>query len=71
MRKAFCSLRNLIGDFRHQISDSLIVDLLTIKTRIIRPEAPQIKECAEILREVHYLEKFSFQEPLTIPEREL
>jgi hypothetical protein len=42
----------LIGDFRHQMSDCMIVDLLMIKTRIIWPEAAQIKECVEILREM-------------------
>jgi hypothetical protein len=45
-------LRNLVGDFRHQMSDSMIVDLLVIKTRIIWPNAAQIQECAEILKEV-------------------
>jgi hypothetical protein len=33
--RLFCQLRNLVGDFRHQMSDSMIVDLLVIKTRII------------------------------------
>jgi hypothetical protein len=32
--RLFCQLRNLVGDFRHQMSDSMIVDLLVIKTRI-------------------------------------
>jgi hypothetical protein len=32
------------------MSDSMIVDLLVIKTRIISPKAAQIKECAEILK---------------------
>jgi hypothetical protein len=32
--------------------DSMIVDLLVIKTRIIWPNAAQIKECTEILKEV-------------------
>jgi hypothetical protein len=31
--------------------DSMIVDLLVIRTRIISPNAAQIKECAEILKE--------------------
>jgi hypothetical protein len=30
----------------------MIVDLLIIKTKIIWPDAAQIKECAEILREM-------------------
>jgi hypothetical protein len=34
------------------MSDSMIVDLLVIETRIIWPNAAQIKECAEILKEV-------------------
>jgi hypothetical protein len=34
------------------MSDSMIVDLLAIKTRIIWPNAAQIKECAEIPRAV-------------------
>jgi hypothetical protein len=50
--RLFCQLRNPIGDFWHQMSDSMIVDLLMIKTRIICPDAAQISECAEILREV-------------------
>jgi hypothetical protein len=37
--RLFCQLRNLVGDFRHQMSDSMIVDLLVIKTRIISPNA--------------------------------
>jgi hypothetical protein len=48
----FCPLRNLIGDVRHQVSDSMIVDMAIIKTGIIWPDAAQIKDCAEILREV-------------------
>jgi hypothetical protein len=35
MREAFCQLRNLVADFRSQMSDPMIVDLLVIKTRII------------------------------------
>jgi hypothetical protein len=50
--RLFCPLCNLTGDFRHQMSDSIIVDLLMIQTRIIWPDAGHIKECAEILREV-------------------
>jgi hypothetical protein len=34
-----CQLRNLVGDFRRQMSDSMIVDLLAIKTKIIWPNA--------------------------------
>jgi hypothetical protein len=49
--RLFCQLRNLVRDFRHQMSDSMIADLLVIKTRIIWPNAPQIQECAEILKE--------------------
>jgi hypothetical protein len=33
--RLLCQSRNLIGDFRHQMSDSRIADLLMIKTRII------------------------------------
>jgi hypothetical protein len=50
--RLFCQLRNLVGHFRHQMSDSMIVDLLVIKTRIRWPNAVQIKECPEILKEV-------------------
>jgi hypothetical protein len=50
--RLFCQLRNLVGDFRYQMSDSVIVDLLVIKTRIIWPNAAQIKEWAGILKEV-------------------
>jgi hypothetical protein len=52
MRKVFCQLRTLIGDFPHQMSDSLTVELLMIKTRTIWSEPAQIKECPEILRAV-------------------
>jgi hypothetical protein len=37
--RLFCQLRNLAGDFRYQMSDSIIVDLLVIRTRIIWPNA--------------------------------
>jgi hypothetical protein len=40
--RLFCQLRNLVGDFRRQMSDSMIVDLLMIETRIIWPNAAQI-----------------------------
>jgi hypothetical protein len=50
--RLYCQLRNLVGDFRHQMSDSMIVDLLVIETRIILSNAAQIQECAEILKEV-------------------
>jgi hypothetical protein len=50
--RPFCQLHNLVGDFRHQMSDSMIADLLVIRTRIIWPNAAQIQECAEILKEV-------------------
>jgi hypothetical protein len=50
--RLFCQFRNLVGDFRHQMSDSMIVDLLVIRTRIIWSNGAQIKECAEILKEV-------------------
>jgi hypothetical protein len=50
--RLFCQLRNLVGDSRHQMSDSMIVNLLVIKTKIIRPNAAQIKEYAEILKKV-------------------
>jgi hypothetical protein len=50
--RPFCQLRNLVGDSRHQMSDSMIVDLLVIKTRVIWPNAAQIKECAETLKEM-------------------
>jgi hypothetical protein len=33
-----CQLCNLVGDFRHQMCDSMIVDLLVIKTGIIWPD---------------------------------
>jgi hypothetical protein len=51
-KRLFCQFRNLSGDFRHQMSQSMIVDLSMIKTRIIWLDAAQIKERAEILREV-------------------
>jgi hypothetical protein len=50
--RLFCQLRNFVGDFRHQMSDSMIVDLLVIKTIITWPNAAHIQECAEILKEV-------------------
>jgi hypothetical protein len=50
--RLFRQLRNLVGDFRYQMSDSMIVDPLVIKTRITWPNAAQIQECAEILMEV-------------------
>jgi hypothetical protein len=50
--RLFCQLRNSVGAVRHQMSDSMTFDLLVIKTRIMWPSATQIKECAEILREV-------------------
>jgi hypothetical protein len=50
--RLFCQLHNVAGDFRRQMSDSMIVDLLVIKTRIRWPNAAQIKECVEILKEV-------------------
>jgi hypothetical protein len=50
--RLFRQLRNMVGDFRHQMSDSLIVHLLVNKTKITWPDAAQIKECAEILKEV-------------------
>jgi hypothetical protein len=58
--RLFCQLRNLVGDFRHQMSDSMIIDLLVIKTRIIWPNAAQIQECAEILNE---------EQPDTVPDQ--
>jgi hypothetical protein len=33
--RLLCQLRNLVGDFRHQMSDSMIVDPLVIRTIII------------------------------------
>jgi hypothetical protein len=50
--RLFCQLRNLVGHFRHQMFDSMIADLLVIRTRIIWPKAAQIQECAKILKEV-------------------
>jgi hypothetical protein len=50
--RLFCQLRNLVGGFRHQMSDSMIVILLVIRTRIIWPNAAWIKECAKCLKEV-------------------
>jgi hypothetical protein len=50
-KRLFCQLRNLVGDFRHQMSDSMTVDLLVTRTRIIWPNAVQIQECAEIRKE--------------------
>jgi hypothetical protein len=49
--RLFCQLRILVGDFRRQMSDSMIADRLVIKTRITWPNVAQIKECAEILKE--------------------
>jgi hypothetical protein len=37
--RLFCQLHNLVDDFRHQMSDSMIADLLVIKTGIIWPNA--------------------------------
>jgi hypothetical protein len=50
--RLFCQLRNLVGDFRHPMSDSMIVHLLVIKTKIMWPTAARIQERAEILKEV-------------------
>jgi hypothetical protein len=50
--RLFCQSRNLVGDFRRQMSDSMIVDLLVFKTRIIWLNAALIQECAEILKEL-------------------
>jgi hypothetical protein len=50
--RLFCQLRNSVGDLRHEISDSMIVDRLMIKTIMIWPNGAQIQECADILREV-------------------
>jgi hypothetical protein len=33
--KLVCQLRNLVGDFGHQMCDSMITGLLVIKTRTI------------------------------------
>jgi hypothetical protein len=44
--RLFCQLCYLVGDVRHQMSDSMIIDLLVIRTRIIWPNATQIKGCA-------------------------
>jgi hypothetical protein len=49
--KGFCQLRNLVSDFPGQMDDSVNVHLLVIKTKIGWPNAAQIKECSEILRE--------------------
>jgi hypothetical protein len=48
--RLFCQLRNLVGAFRHQMCDSMIVDLLVVKTGIIWPDGRHIKERADILR---------------------
>jgi hypothetical protein len=37
--RLFCQFRNLVGDFRHQMPDSMIVALLMMKTRVIWPNA--------------------------------
>jgi hypothetical protein len=50
--RLFCQLRNLVGDFRYQMSDSTIVDLLVIRTRIIWSNTAQMQESAKILNEV-------------------
>jgi hypothetical protein len=50
--KLSCQFRTLVRNPRHQMSDFMIVDPLMIKAKIIWPDASQIKECAEILREV-------------------
>jgi hypothetical protein len=50
--RLFRQLHNLVSDFRHQMSNSMIVDLLVIRTRIIWPNDAQIQECVEILKEV-------------------
>jgi hypothetical protein len=49
--RLFCQLRNFVGDFRRQMSDSMMADLLVIKTRIVWPNDAQIQKCAEILKE--------------------
>jgi hypothetical protein len=50
--RLFCQFRNLVSDFQHQMSDSMIVDLLVIKTKIMWPNPAQIKECTEAVRKV-------------------
>jgi hypothetical protein len=48
--RLFCQLRNLVGDFRHEMCHSMITDLLVIKAGIIWADGIHIKECADILR---------------------
>ena len=48
--RPFCQLPNLAGDFRHQMCDSMIVDVLVTKARIIWPNGTHIKECTEALK---------------------
>jgi hypothetical protein len=48
--KLFCQLRNSVGDFRRQMWDSRIVDLLVTTTGIIWPNGTHIKEWADVLR---------------------
>jgi hypothetical protein len=46
----FCQLRDLVGDFRHQMRDSMITDLLVVKTKIRCPNGTHIKTHADVLR---------------------
>jgi hypothetical protein len=50
--KPLAQLRRFGGDFQHQISDSMIIDLSVIETRIIWPDAAHLKKHTGILREV-------------------
>jgi hypothetical protein len=50
--RLFCQFPNLVGDFRHQMSEYMIVDLVVIKAIIIWPGAAHIKECGEGISEV-------------------
>jgi hypothetical protein len=52
--KLFCQLHTFVSDFLHKVSDSMTVDLSIINTRIIWPDAAQIKECTVILMEVQF-----------------
>jgi hypothetical protein len=83
--RLFCQLRNLVGDFRHQISDSMNVDLLVVKTRIIWPKAHRSKCALRLSGKWNHTagqtkqppdtatpgKVLSFQSPPVIPKREL
>jgi hypothetical protein len=85
MQKRFYQLHNLVRDSRHQMSDSIIVDLLVIKTIILSPDAAHMKSALRFseksnqthdqTRRLHKTtppgKVVSFQSPPIVPQRQL